>query len=36
MAQAVPEKKEQARRLWQEARELNLIFAAIYRSGKSK
>lgn len=36
MAQAVPEKKEQARRLWREARELNLIFAAIYRSGKSK
>lgn len=34
MAAAVPEKKEEARTLWREARELNLIFAAIHR-GKS-
>jgi len=31
MAAAVPAKKEEARQLWQEAKELNLIFASIYR-----
>lgn len=30
-ATAVPEKKQWARKLWLEARELNLIFNAIYR-----
>ncbi len=35
MAKAVPEKKDEARQLWQEAKELNLIFASIYRGGKS-
>ena len=28
---AVPELKEQARKLWQEAKELNLIFNSIYK-----
>jgi len=32
---AVPELKEEARRLWQEAKELNLIFNAIIRSSKN-
>ena len=32
VAKAVPELKEDARPLWQEAKELNLIFSAIYRS----
>lgn len=32
MARAVPEFREQARPLWQEAKELHLIFAKIYRS----
>jgi four helix bundle protein len=32
MAAAVPELKDEARTLWQEAKELNLIFAAIRRS----
>jgi len=31
IAKAAPEMKEQARELWQEAKELNLIFAAIHR-----
>ena len=31
---AVPELKSQARELWMEARELHLIFAKIWRSGK--
>src|SRR5690606_11904044 len=29
---AVPELRDEARTLWQEAKELNLIFSAIYRS----
>ena len=29
---AAPEKKDEARRLWQEAKELNLIFGAIVRA----
>jgi four helix bundle protein len=33
---AVPEVKAEARRLWREARELHLIFAKIWRSGKQK
>jgi hypothetical protein len=33
-ARAVPELKLQARRLWMEAKELNLIFSKIWRSGK--
>jgi four helix bundle protein len=32
VAKAAPELKVDARPLWQEAKELNLIFAAIYRS----
>ena len=32
IAAAVPDKKEDLRTLWQEAKELNLIFGAIYRS----
>jgi four helix bundle protein len=31
---AVPELKLQARRLWMEVKELNLIFSKIWRSGK--
>lgn len=31
---AAPETKNEARRLWQEAKELQLIFSAIYRKGK--
>jgi four helix bundle protein len=31
MAKAVPEVKDEARPLWQEAKELHLIFAKIYR-----
>jgi len=31
IATAVPELREEARTLWQEAKELHLIFAAIYR-----
>ena len=34
MAAAVPEEKEAARLLWQEARELHLIFSAILRNSK--
>jgi len=33
---AVPNVKEAARTLWQEAQELNLIFSAIIRNSKSK
>jgi four helix bundle protein len=33
---AVPELKPQAKKLWLEARELHLIFAKIWRSGKQK
>jgi len=33
---AVPELKEPARKLWQEAKELNLIFNAIVRSTRAK
>ena len=36
MAKAVPEKKDEARRLWQEAKELNLIFASIYRGRRDR
>lgn len=32
IAKAVPEMKDAARPLWQEAKELHLIFAKIYRS----
>lgn len=32
IAAAVPERKETARQLWQEAKELNLIFGAIVRT----
>lgn len=35
IAKAVPEKKEKARKLWQEANELNLIFTAIVRKSRS-
>lgn len=34
MAKAVPEKVEEIRKLWMEAKELNLIFNKIYRSCK--
>ncbi len=34
MAAAVPDDKTDARALWQEAKELHLIFAAIYRGKK--
>jgi four helix bundle protein len=33
---AVPELKAEARKLWMEARELHLIFAKIWRSGKQR
>ena len=33
---AVPDSKPEARKLWQEARELHLIFSRIWRSGKNK
>lgn len=36
MVVAVPELKEEARVLWQEAKELNLIFNSIYRKTKTK
>jgi len=35
IAAAVPELKDEARKLWREAQELNLIFSAIYRSKKN-
>lgn len=34
IAIAVPELKEEARKLWQEAKELNLIFNSIYKKVK--
>jgi len=34
IAAAVPERKEDARALWREAKELNLIFSAIFRGKK--
>ncbi len=34
IAVAVPELKDEARPLWQEAKELNLIFNSIYRKVK--
>ena len=33
---AVPELRQEARKLWMEAKELHLIFARIWRSGKQK
>ena len=33
---SVPELKQQARKLWMEARELHLIFSKIWRSGKNE
>jgi hypothetical protein len=36
IAKAVPERKDAARTLWQEAKELNLIFAAIHRGKKER
>ncbi|MFA4880309.1 MAG: four helix bundle protein [Candidatus Doudnabacteria bacterium] len=36
VASAVPEKKKETRKLWLEAKELNLIFNSIYRKVKSK
>jgi hypothetical protein len=32
MATAVPEQRAEARELWREAHELNLIFATIFRN----
>ncbi len=32
IAAAIPGKKDDLRKLWQEAKELNLIFGAIYRA----
>ena len=34
IAKAVPEKRENARKLWQEANELNLIFTSIVRKSR--
>ncbi|HBH46306.1 MAG TPA: four helix bundle protein [Candidatus Jacksonbacteria bacterium] len=36
IASAVPERKKEARDLWREANELNLIFNAIYKKVKNK
>jgi hypothetical protein len=36
LARAVPELKLQARELWMEARELNLIFSRIWRGRKNE
>ncbi|MEX0716037.1 MAG: hypothetical protein WD066_05595 [Planctomycetaceae bacterium] len=36
IAAAVPEEKAAARPLWQEAKELNLIFGAIHRGRKDQ
>jgi len=36
MAKAVPELKEESRKLWKEANELNLIFSSIVRKSRSK
>lgn len=35
-ARAVPESKDRARQLWCEAKELHLIFAKIFRSGRNE
>jgi four helix bundle protein len=35
LAAAVPDMKEEARTLWREAKELNLIFSAIYRGKRA-
>jgi len=34
IAKAVPQLKDEARTLWQESKELNLIFSAIHRGKK--
>ncbi|NQU23639.1 MAG: four helix bundle protein [Candidatus Nealsonbacteria bacterium] len=34
VAKAAPESKENARTLWQEAKELHLVFASIWRKGQ--
>lgn len=36
LAAAVPERKEEARKLWTEAKELHLIFAAIHRKSPKR
>jgi len=36
IAEAVPELKDEARKLWQEANELNLIFTSIVRKSRRK
>lgn len=36
LVKAVPELREEAKKLWKEANELNLIFAAIVKKSKSK
>jgi len=36
LATAIPEKKERARKLWQEVKQIHLIFAAIIRKSKPK
>lgn len=36
IAKAVPELKEESRKLWKEASELNLIFSSIVRKSRSK
>jgi len=36
IAKAVPELKDEARRLWKEANELNLIFTAIVKKSRKK
>ena len=36
MARAVPEVKDESKRLWQEANELNLIFSAIIKKSRNK
>lgn len=35
-ARAIPELKEESKRLWQEANELNLIFSAIIKKSRNK
>lgn len=35
IAKAIPEKKEKARKFWQEANELNLIFTTMVRKSRS-
>jgi four helix bundle protein len=36
VAAASPANRDEGRRLWKEARELNLIFSSIFRKGKTK